>query len=317
MSSVAREIERRAAQWLERREREDWSAQDQIDLDSWQSAALAHRVAFVRMHAAWSRTERLAALRPESSEQISATKKRWRTAISIGILAVALTTGFMAYEIFPGARDSLYSTSVGGRKTVVLADGSQIELNTDTALRTRMDGRKRQVWLDKGEAYFQIKHDASRSFVVIASGHRITDLGTKFLVRRNGGALEIALTEGRLRFESADASVQPHSALLIPGDTVVATSDSISVVKKSAQDLTGELGWRQGQLIFRYTTLADVAAEFNRYNRKKLVIADESAARLTIVGTFPTNGLEAFTRVVKAVFGLHTENLGNEIVIAR
>jgi transmembrane sensor len=318
VNAAAKEIERRAAEWLEKREREEWSAQDQVDLDSWKAASVAHRVAFVRMNAAWSRTERLAALRPESAEQEVVTKRRWRAAIGATVaLGVIFTAVIGARGVLPGARENTYSTPIGGHTSVVLADGSRIDLNTDTILRARVGARGREVWLDRGEAYFQVKHDAMHPFVVMASGHRITDLGTKFLVRRNASGIEVTLTEGRLRFESADAAVQAHSALLIPGDTVIATSDSIAVAKKSTQELSTELGWRQGLLVFKYATLADAAAEFNRYNRKKLVIADQNAAHLTIVGTFPTNGVEAFARVSKEVFGLHVENLRDEIVIAR
>ena len=70
-------------------------------------------------------------------------------------------------------------------------------------------------------------------------------------------------------------------------------------------------------LVFKHTTLADAAAEFNRYNREKLVIADPAAAKLTIDGTFPTNDVGAFTDAAQTIFGLQVKNHGDEIVISR
>ena len=76
----------------------------------------------------------------------------------------------------------MFSTEVGGHETVTFSDGTRIELNTNTVLRARMTTAQRTVWLDKGEAYFQVKHDPAHPLTVIA-GHRVTDLGTEFLVR--------------------------------------------------------------------------------------------------------------------------------------
>ena len=97
----------------------------------------------------------------------------------------------------------------------------------------------------------------------------------------------------------------------------IATANDISVTKKSQRDLATDLGWRRGVLVFHQTTLKDAVAEFNRYNRKKLVIADSKAAALTIGATFPIHDVEAFARVAKNVFGLHVDNQGSEIVISR
>ncbi len=60
-------------------------------------------------------------------------------------------------------------------------------------------------------------------------------------------------------------------------------------------------------LIFRYTTLADAAAEFNRYNSNKLVIADASVGRMKIVGTFATNNVAAFADIAQDILGLRVE----------
>jgi transmembrane sensor len=177
----------------------------------------------------------------------------------------------------------------------------------------RVKGRSAE--LIRGEAFFQITHDAQRPFVVTAGNHRITDLGTKFSVRTGGAGLEVSLVQGRARIDAPNAPAQ-HAAVLEPGDVAVATASRISVIRKSQTDLAGELGWRRGVLVFHQTTLGDAAREFNRYNRKKLVIADPRAAALMIGATFPTDDIEAFAHTAKNVFGLRVDDRGDEIVIS-
>jgi len=200
---------------------------------------------------------------------------------------------------------------------LTLDDRTQIELNTDTAIRVLESPAERKIILDRGEAYFQVTHDAARPFVVLAGSGRVTDLGTKFLVRRDSARLEVAVMEGRARFDPESVGQHAQAAILAPGDVAVATADIVSVKKAPQQALTNELGWRRGVLVFENATLADAAAELNRYNREKLVVADAAAARLRFGATLPTTDVEAFTDVAKDVLGLRVEKRGDQIVISR
>ena len=96
----------------------------------------------------------------------------------------------------------------------------------------------------------------------------------------------------------------------------VATADLMSVTAPPPSALAGELGWRSGVLVFRRMTLADAASEFNRYNRKKLVVLDPAVANRKIDGTFPANDVEAFLDAVQATLRVHVEDLGSEAVIS-
>ncbi len=312
----AADIEATAADWLQRRNFWNWSKDDQAALDAWLAESMAHNLAYWRLEAAWDRTERLEALRAAAPENAPAARRPALFKIAAALAAVAAIGVVAAHYIFI-PRDRIFSTPVGGREVVTFADGTRVELNTDTVLRARMTTQDRTIWLDKGEAYFQVKHDPAHPFVVFAGDHRITDLGTKFLVRRDPGRLEVALMEGRVRFGAIDALPKSKSALLVPGDVVTATASTIFVTHKSQPALVSQLGWQHGVLVFDNMTLADAASEFNRYNRQKLVIADPSAARLTIVGTFHTTDVKAFIDVAQDVFKLRVESNGNEIVISR
>jgi transmembrane sensor len=314
----ANAVEICAASWCERREHKDWCERDQAELDAWLIASPAHTIAYLRMDNVWNRANRLAALKlptPDLDAPAGNRRSAMVRGTATGLAAIGVVAIALFFFLSPGPAQKTYATSIGGHKIVALADGSQVELNTDTRIRLVEDAHQRTITLDKGEAFFQIKHDAVRPLVVIANGHHVTDIGTKFLVRRDPGRLRISVLEGRVRFEAGATAAKP--ALLIPGDIAVATADSLSVTRRSAPELSNALGWRHGVLVFKHTTLVEAAAEFNRYNREKLVIADTATARLTIDGTFPTNNTRAFTRLAREVFGLRVANSENEVVISR
>jgi len=219
------------------------------------------------------------------------------------------------YALWP--RDTVYETPVGGHRIVALADGSTIELNTDTVLRARITEAVRTVTVIRGEAYFRVKHDTVRSFVVNAGGNKITDLGTAFSVRNDRARVQITLFEGRARFDPAVAIRHRSPVILVPGDNVIATAVSTSIRHQTPELLADQLGWRRGVVIFTHTTLAEVADEFNRYNKLKLIMADPETAQLTMGGTFPAGNVELFGRMVTAMLGLHVSRRGDEVIISR
>jgi transmembrane sensor len=320
MSERANDIAREAATWLERREREDWSDADNSALETWLARSPAHKLAFWRVKGAWSQTERLNALRSAMPQKPSAVPpRRTRPVLRFAAAAVAMAVigGFAANEFFSGPSYKTYSTGVGVRETITLPDGSQIELNTDTSVRVAEAALHRNVVLDRGEAFFQIKHDAAHPFVVTAGNSRVVDLGTKFTVRAETGRVEVALVEGSARIEPVDGSAPSRIATLAPGDIAVAEKDSLHVRTLPRRDLADDLGWRRGVLIFRRTTLAEAASQFNRYNTHKLVVRDADVAALQLGGTFQTNNPELFARVARDVLGLRIQNRGGETVISR
>lgn len=313
-------VEEAASDWIERRDREGWSSDQQAQLDIWLNEALAHRIAFWRLEAAWSRTERLAALRPGEIRRDllpsagSAPRNILKFAAAIGIVAIvggAVATYLRAPDY------QTYATTIGGREILTLRDGSVIELSTDTVVRLSDSAQQRTVRLEKGEAYFNIRHDAAHPFVVMVGDHRVTDLGTKFLVRRDVGRMRVALYEGSAQIDAVDSSQAERSVVLTPGEVAVATADSLSVSKQPARALSDALGWRRGQLVFYHTTLGDAVAEFNRYNRTQIKVGDAHTARLVVNGSFPTNGIAAFTETAQQVFAVHVEHHGDEIVVSR
>jgi len=312
----ARDVNALAAEWVERTDREDWNEAAQAELDAWLEEAPAHRIAYWRLNGAWGHTDLLGALRAPAPQAARPPFASTAVKIAAVFAIVAAIAGGAIYAL-TRPQDRIYATRIGGRETVTFSDGSRIELNTDTRLRARMTTEERVVWLEKGEAYFQVKHDTVHPFIVIADGHRITDLGTKFLVRAYSGKLQVTVTQGRVWLDAAERQTHEQSAMLSAGEVATAVAGKVSVTKDFAPAVAAELAWRNGLLIFKHTTLAAAAAEFNRYSKRKLVIADDGTGNLTIDGTFPTADIDAFTDAAQTVFRLKVEHRGNEILISR
>jgi transmembrane sensor len=313
------EIRTEAADWFARAHSDDWSGADQEKLDAWLRRSLSHEAAYWRLEGAWMEAARLTVLRTSAETRNSAAARRTVLApIKILLAAVfAVVVGVAGYSYLSGPPLKRIATPVGGHRTLLLSDGSQIELDTDTIVRVAVTAGKRTVWLDRGEAYFRIYHDAKRPFAVMVGDHRIIDLGTKFLVKQSIDSVEVSLLEGRARLEVGGGLFPMRSIELSPGDVATALADSMSVTKKPAKTLVNELGWRRGVLVFEGTSLADAAAEMNRYNAQQIVIADASVARRAIDGTFSVHAVSQFTEMAQAIFGFRVEKQGNRTLISR
>lgn len=308
-------IDAQAASWFNDRLE---GAADPTQLEAWLAQSPNNLLAFWRMEAGWERAGLLAAVRPPKRDRSDGLKTnswglglRWAAAIA-AVVGIAVTT---TYEL-SSATFATYSTPVGGHRVITLADGSQIELNTDTTVRVDAEGISRNVELVRGEAYFSVKHDTRRPFVVNVGSQRLVDLGTRFLLRRDAKEVRVGLFEGSVQLESPGLLSSTPLAVLTAGDLAVATPGKLLITRGAARQLNAEVGWRAGRLIFDHTTLAEAAAEFNRYNDVKLVITDTRAGAMKFSSAFPTDGVEAFVRVAQKSLGLHIERKDKEIQIS-
>jgi transmembrane sensor len=309
----AGEIDARAAAWLDRRDRSSWTDHDEAALEAWLNEAPVHRIAYWRMQAAWDRTQRLAALRQPKIE-------RWKQPLFFRLaaaLVLAAALGGSVWTYFSQPVGAIYATSIGGHETVMLADGSRIELNTDSAVRVLDSDGDRKVWLQKGEAYFHVAHNAARPFVVFAGDRRVTDIGTEFDVHQESDRLEVSVVEGRVSLGAADTHRDARTLVLSQGDAVVTAAEQMAMTHKSALELSNEVSWRRGVLVFDNTPLSEAAQKLNRYNQVRIVVAGTSARRLPITGTLSATDPVQFLRMVQTVFGLHEHRMNGEIVISQ
>ena len=318
-TTEASAIDRQAADWASaKRSPKDWSEARQEELDAWIAQSLAHRVAYLRMDLAWQRAERIAALRaptqsmPDASPGAPDIRRRIVSALGLVVLL-----GAFAAKYLEPSHVQLIETPKGGQERITLADGSLIELNTDTAVKVKLSAHSRFVELVRGEAYFEIKHDAARPFNVVAGHRRIVDLGTKFVVRLASEQIKISLLEGKASLEQINSNIAQRPVILSPGDVALATADATRVSKVTARDLADSLAWRRGSVVFHYQRLDTAVAELNRYGGPQLVIADADSAKLLISGTFLTNRPEDFAGIARAIFGLRVQHRNDSLILSR
>ena len=315
-------VSEKAAAFLERRRSGEWSDDDQATLRAWLAESLLHRAAYLRVEGAVAYAEHLA-----TTHEFKVTPRQDRTAAGRDVIwsrlkmpiliaatiALAATAGLVYLSSSAPPPDRAYSTDIGGRTLLKFADGTVVDLDTDTALRIRMTSAQRMVWLDRGEAWFHVAHNAANPFTVIVGKHRVTDVGTEFLVRRRVSALEVALLNGKAALSTEGAPI----AMLAPGDDAIATSASMSVTRKTRQQLADELAWRRGALVFRSSRLVDAVKEINRYNQTKIVIADPSISDLKFTGEIRSDGESDFLFLAQTMMGLHVDRRGEDILLSR
>ena len=325
--SRAQEASDRAAEWLIRREDGDWSARDQQDFDAWIAESPGHRAAYLRLRHSWQQADRIGAL--GGAEAVRAEPSDWfhwgkSAAIAASMLvAVGLSAGGLmlvsrdaGIHVAKAPVPSSFGTAVGGRKQIGLADGSRVELNTATKIRAMIGDETREVWLDKGEAYFEVAHLDGRTFVVHAGNRTVTVLGTKFSVRRDDkDKIVVSVLEGRVRVADSDNVAVP-AAVITTGDIAVAQGPSALFTEKAPDRVESALAWRDGMIKFDQQPLAAVAAEFNRYNPRPIVVRGARASDILISGAFPTSDPQAFVRLLRDAFGLHVDDRDSEIIIS-
>jgi len=317
VNSTATETDLAAADWVQRRHLWTWTEADQEQLNTW-LAEDANRVAYLRQTAVWNATGRLIALRPQQPmRQVTPSSKSGKGTLFqyVAAAAVVAVVSMSGFQYFKRPSDTTYVTPVGGRKIITLADGTRIELNTDSALQISNDAVRRATLL-RGEAYFDVRHNGADPFAVTANGYRITDLGTKFAVRATANMVKISLLEGSAAVTPVTGIKARRSALLMPGDVAVANERALTVEKEPVASVTRSLGWRHGLLTFKDTQLADAVAEFNRYNLRKLRITDAAAGHLKINGTFQAENADVFAASVQELFGLRISRNGNNTTLS-
>lgn len=204
------------------------------------------------------------------------------------------------------SQDTLYATRVGEVRTITLADGSRVTLDTDSILRVAFTSSERAVRLDAGRARFEVAHDAARPFIVNAGSGRVIAHGTIFDVSIRPAGVNVALLRGAVEV-TRKASVgtgQPDapSRRLSPGQQV--TFDQIHPIPPAQPLRPAALRWTSGMLMFEGARLADAVVEFNRYNQRKLLVAAPAIGDLRITGAFRASDVRRFADAMAASFDL-------------
>ncbi len=276
-----------------------WIESDAANGSAWASACqLWEQVALA--------APEIKALRLGPAEAPAPNRTPWRYAIaaSVAVAMVGGATLLVRQNGGPAATQMasadpsplLLTTAHGERRSVQLADASNVTLNTDTTLRVVFrPGGERRIELVRGQALFAVAHDRSRPFVVAVGDRSVTALGTHFEVRAAPGLMRVVLVEGSVAVRTGGPPV-----FLVPGQQLVQRGDALPVV--SAADTSAVGDWQRGFVSFRGTPLGAAAEELNRYAAKPLVIRDPRVAAYRISGSFHTDDAARFARTVTELY---------------
>jgi transmembrane sensor len=306
-----------AAAWFAKQQSGAMTRADREALVDWLAVDEANRTAWATMQTTWSvlgaaRDESsIAELRTQALASVTPRRSHWQWGLAATVVlafgAVLLTREQDIVGSETSASLARFETQIGERVTHVLADGSQVTLNTNTELRVIEWDKSRRIAIDRGQAFFVVAKDAAKPFIVEVGNARVTAVGTQFDVRREAQNIAVALTEGRVRLSQQGAQAVEMSAGSV---ATIANSDAWQVQVMNTQALTS---WRDGRLIFEGEPLARVVAELNRYSHTQLSIADAALKTLPISGVFRTGDVTGFARALQA-YGVASANT-NEATI--
>ncbi|HVY81822.1 MAG TPA: FecR domain-containing protein [Steroidobacteraceae bacterium] len=336
LDSIAKnadDIEREASEWLVRVDR-DGGPETSRELAAWLAANPRHRAAFLRISTAWRRADALRRLAPpgaepdmdllapdrppviESITEPAAVAARAptmrlhpRTAsrgLSVRVslaAALILAVGIGAW-MYERPQIAMYSTGIGEFHRIALPDGSSVSLNTDTEIRVVYSNVQRTVELVRGEAQFEVARDARRPFSVATNGSHVSVVGTTFVVRkRNDVSADVLVSEGRVAIDSLPQT------LVSAGQMALIRNGHVTM--QSVDDISRRTAWTAGMLVFNGETLSEAVAEFNRYNRRQLVIEDPSIAGKTIGGAFKATHPDRFATALEKSFHIEARVEGD------
>jgi transmembrane sensor len=222
-----------------------------------------------------------------------------------------------------------YATDVGEQRVVQLADKSRIWMNSETRVRIAFDNRQRQVELIRGEALFEVTGDAPRPFVVVVGGHRVTALGTSFVVRYESDHTAVTLVEGKVAIDSRDA--RPERGVAAPQPAVRTraagaspwvlcagqrlTFELAGTAKIDVPSLESVLAWRRGEVVLNDTPLEEAVVEMNHYDKTTLVLEGPALATLPVSGLYHTGDNEGFARALAKMYHLDLDERDGRIYL--
>ncbi len=320
------QIEEEAAAWVWRLDDGQSSAVERRAFEAWLRRDARNKRAFEELGGVWGTLDALAEAKREEKiatfttpmpvAVAAAGRRRWLAAAAALAVVVA---GSGWWWMNHGNEAQMLSTAVGQHRSVKLADGSSVMLNTNTIVETAFLEDQREVRLLKGEAHFTVARDAARPFRVYAGNTVVQAVGTAFNVRvRDAGDVEVLVTEGSVKVlsQSSDAAVDqpPVERSLRAGQRLGTADVDLTVAPVSRTALANALAWRSGAIVFDGAPLSQAVVELNRYAETRFVVTDPQVGALRVGGRFRTGDTEEFMRALETALPVVARRTGDGLV---
>jgi transmembrane sensor len=248
---------------------------------------------------------------------------RRRAAVAVASLALLIAVGRTWFR--PASSSPAFALATGATVTQptrqLLADGSQIELNGDAQVRVEFSPTVRRVTLARGEAHFDVAHDPTRPFVVLAGEISVRAVGTAFSVRLAPRDVNVLVTDGRVAVDRASADpvatpaqplafVSQGAAIAVAPADLAPSAPAPAVVDVSAPELAERLAWRVPRLEFNDTPLREAVTLFNLHGPVRLTLAAPALGELRVSGIVRADNAPALLQLLRADYGVEAQRLG-------
>jgi len=241
----------------------------------------------------------------------------WGPAVSVMGMAAIMIGVFLWWQPFSTVVHESYQTAKGEQRTINLADGSTILMNTDSQLSVRLSDDERHVTLKRGEALFTVAHESQRPFDVHVANGVIHDIGTEFLVRQSSAQVNVAVLEGVVEVAltpTAQSREGGSPKVLRQGEHLSYTTQGrLSSVNTFNEKTTA--AWARGKLIFVEKPLRDVLDEWSRYRSDVIRIEDPSLGDLLVSGAFRLDNINGFFQALDDTFSIRPVSRSQDLVV--
>ncbi len=315
-----------ASAWIAKRD-SGMDPKDQDEFLEWLTMDPKHKEVYNEQLAFWKDMNQLSDWRPEHSREPNPdllahrTPEKWRSRmVALTAIAAVFVVGLVVFSIWNSQdRVETRMLAFGGAQSYenhVLDDGSVVELNRGAEASVQYSRDKRLIFLHAGEAHFMVEEDPDRPFQVRAGDTMVEATGTAFNVALERDGVEVLVTEGRVLVDAlslvavrSDTDFMKRSAHeLVAGQrSKVAASAELEAPEidlVSFNEIDRRLAWKGEVLDFTAVPLSEVADEFNRRNRIKIMIGDSNLREFPITAKLRSNNLDGFVELLEVAMGI-------------
>ncbi len=208
------------------------------------------------------------------------------------------------------ASPRMVATGVGTRDSLRLSDGTRIVIGPQSSMKVAADygNTSREVEV-RGDAYFDVIHNAAQPFTVHTGNATIQDVGTKFAVRSDAAeGVGVTVTEGSVSLKPVQGASSP--VILKAGDRATLNSSGKVTTRRGAAT-DDDTAWLNGRLVFRETPVSEVASSLRRWYGIELRLADPSLANRHLTATFSDEPADRVLEVLSLALGADIERRGD------